>query len=631
LDFGPICDFGPNRANEPLEQSQPLSRAFATRDNYMKNIRNFSIIAHVDHGKSTLSDRFIQFCGGLTQREMSEQVLDNMDIEKERGITIKAQSVSLDYKALNGETYHLNFIDTPGHVDFSYEVSRSLSACEGALLVVDAAQGVEAQSVANCYTAVEMGLEVVPILNKVDLPTADPDRVREEIENVIGIDATDAVEVSAKTGLNIREALEAIVKRIPPPVEVDSEHVKALIIDSWFDNYLGVVSLVRVMQGELKKHDKILVMSTGKVHQIDELGVFTPKRLVKDSLSAGQVGFICASIKEIHGAPVGDTLTLAAKPAKESLPGFQKIKPRVFAGMFPVNAEDFPAQREALEKLRLNDSSITFEPESSEAMGFGFRIGFLGLLHMEIVQERLEREYNLNLVTTAPTVIYQLLLTDDSVVELINPSKLPSANLVSEIREPIITANILVPPDYVGAVITLCEEKRGAQKSMNFLGTQVSIQYELPLSEVVMDFFDKLKSVSRGYASFDYSFNRYEAGPFVRVDVLINGDRVDALSMITHRSLADRRGRDLTEKLKELVPRQMFDVAIQAAIGAQVIARTTIKALRKNVLAKCYGGDATRKKKLLEKQKEGKKRMKQVGNVEIPQEAFMAVLKMDSK
>jgi GTP-binding protein LepA len=597
----------------------------------MKNIRNFSIIAHVDHGKSTLSDRFIQFCGGLADREMSEQVLDNMDIEKERGITIKAQSVSLDYKALDGETYHLNFIDTPGHVDFSYEVSRSLSACEGALLVVDAAQGVEAQSVANCYTAVEMGLEVVPILNKIDLPTADPMRVRKEIEDVIGLDATDAVEVSAKTGLNIREALEALVKRIPAPKPMEGDHVKALIIDSWFDNYLGVVSLVRVMNGVLKKHDKIIVMSTGRTHQIDDLGIFTPKRLSTQSLSAGQVGFVCASIKDVHGAPVGDTLTLASNPSPVALPGFQKIKPRVFAGMFPVNAEDYPAQREALEKLRLNDSSITFEPESSEAMGFGFRIGFLGLLHMEIVQERLEREYDLDLVTTAPTVIYQLELTDGSVVELDNPAKLPSANLVAEIREPIITANILVPPDYVGPVITLCEEKRGRQKNMNFMGTQVSVVYELPLSEVVMDFFDRLKSVSRGYASFDYTFTRFEAGPFVRVDVLINGDRVDALSLITHRGLAERRGRDLADKLKELVPRQMFDVAIQAAIGAQVIARTTVKALRKNVLAKCYGGDATRKKKLLEKQKEGKKRMKQVGNVEIPQEAFMAVLKMDNK
>ncbi len=597
----------------------------------MKNIRNFSIIAHVDHGKSTLSDRFIQYCGGLSQREMSAQVLDNMDIEKERGITIKAQSVSLDYLALDGQTYHLNFIDTPGHVDFSYEVSRSLSACEGALLVVDAAQGVEAQSVANCYTAVEMGLEVVPILNKIDLPTADPDRVRKEIEDVIGIDATEAVEVSAKTGLNIRDALEALVKRIPAPKELPGNEVKALIIDSWFDNYLGVVSLIRVIQGELKKGDKILVMSTGRAHQIDELGVFTPKRVVRDSLSAGQVGFLCASIKEVNGAPVGDTLTLASKPAAQALPGFQKIKPRVFAGMFPVNAEDYPAQREALEKLKLNDSSLTFEPESSEAMGFGFRIGFLGLLHMEIVQERLEREYDLDLVTTAPTVIYQLELTDGSVIEMDNPAKMPPVNQINEIREPIIVANILVPPEHVGAVITLCEEKRGSQKNMNFMGTQVSVVYELPMSEVVMDFFDKLKSVSRGYASFDYTFNRYEAGPFVRVDVLINGDRVDALSLITHRGLADRRGRELAEKLRELVPRQMFDVAIQAAIGAQVIARTTVKALRKNVLAKCYGGDATRKRKLLEKQKEGKKRMKQVGSVEIPQEAFMAVLKMDSK
>jgi GTP-binding protein LepA len=615
---------------EPLRTANPCC-AVESGAQPMKNIRNFSIIAHVDHGKSTLSDRFIQFCGGLSQREMSEQVLDNMDIERERGITIKAQSVSLDYKALDGETYHLNFIDTPGHVDFSYEVSRSLSACEGALLVVDAAQGVEAQSVANCYTAVEMGLEVVPILNKVDLPTADPDRVRKEIEEVIGVDATDAVEVSAKTGLNIREALEAIVKRVPPPKHYPGDEVKALIIDSWFDNYLGVVSLVRVMQGELKKGDKILVMSTGRSHQIDDLGVFTPKREPRQSLSAGQVGYINANIKDVHGAPVGDTLTLASKPATVALPGFQRIKPRVFAGMFPVNAEDYPAQREALEKLALNDSSISFEPESSEAMGFGFRIGFLGLLHMEIVQERLEREYDLDLVTTAPTVIYQLALTDGTVMELDNPAKLPSQNLIDEIREPIITANILVPPDYVGPVITLCEEKRGRQKSMNFMGTQVSVVYELPLSEVVLDFFDKLKSVSRGYASFDYTFNRFEAGPFVRVDVLINGDKVDALSMITHRNLAERRGRELADKLRELVPRQMFDVAIQAAIGAQVIARTTVKAMRKNVLAKCYGGDATRKKKLLEKQKEGKKRMKQIGSVEIPQEAFMAILKMDNK
>ena len=597
----------------------------------MKNIRNFSIIAHVDHGKSTLSDRFIQFCGGLEAREMSAQVLDNMDIERERGITIKAQAVTLNYKALDGETYQLNFIDTPGHVDFSYEVSRSLSACEGALLVVDAAQGVEAQSVANCYTAVEQGLEVVPILNKIDLPTADPDRVRKEIEDVIGIDATDAVEVSAKTGVNIREALEAIVKRIPPPRILTGTSVKALIVDSWFDNYLGVVSLVRIMHGELKVGDKIMVMSTGRAHTIDELGVFTPKRVLRQMLSTGQVGFLCASIKDVHGAPVGDTITLANNPAAEALPGFQTIKPRVFAGLFPVDGEDYPALREALEKLKLNDSSLAYEPESSEAMGFGFRVGFLGLLHMEIVQERLEREYNLDLVTTAPTVIYQVLTTEGTTIEIDNPAKLPPVNKIEEIREPIIIANILVPPDYVGPVITLCEEKRGSQKSMNFLGTQVAICYELPMSEVVMDFFDKLKSVSRGYASFDYHFDRFEAGPFVRVDVLINGDRVDALSLILHRVGSERRGRDLTERLRELVPRQMFDVAIQAAIGAQIIARTTIKALRKNVLAKCYGGDASRKRKLLDKQKAGKKRMKQVGNVEIPQEAFLAVLRTDGK
>jgi len=597
----------------------------------MKNIRNFSIIAHVDHGKSTLSDRFIQFCGGLEAREMSAQVLDNMDIERERGITIKAQAVTLDYKALDGETYQLNFIDTPGHVDFSYEVSRSLSACEGALLVVDAAQGVEAQSVANCYTAVEQGLEVVPILNKIDLPTADPDKVRKEIEDVIGIDATDAVEVSAKTGVNIREALEAIVKRIPPPRLMTGTSVKALIVDSWFDNYQGVVSLIRVMHGELKVGDKILVMSTGRTHTIDELGVFTPKRVLKQSLSAGQVGFLCGSIKDVHGAPVGDTITLANNPATEALPGFQTIKPRVFAGLFPVDGEDYPALREALEKLKLNDSSLAYEPESSEAMGFGFRVGFLGLLHMEIVQERLEREYDLALVTTAPTVIYQVLTTEGAIVEIDNPAKLPPINKIDEIREPIIIANILVPPDYVGPVITLCEEKRGRQLSMNFLGTQVSISYELPMSEVVMDFFDKLKSVSRGYASFDYHFERFEAGPFVRVDVLINGDRVDALSLIAHRAGSERRGRDLVDRLRELVPRQMFDVAIQAAIGAQIIARNTVKALRKNVLAKCYGGDASRKRKLLDKQKAGKKRMKQVGNVEIPQEAFLAVLRTDGK
>ena len=596
----------------------------------MRNIRNFSIIAHVDHGKSTLADRIIQICGGLTAREMEAQVLDNNPIERERGITIKAQSVSLPYTARNGETYYLNFIDTPGHVDFSYEVSRSLAACEGALLVVDAAQGVEAQSVANCYTAVEMGLEVVPVLNKIDLPTADTERAKAEIEAVIGIDATDAVPVSAKTGLNVEEVLEAIVHRIPPPAQRDTDKLQALIIDSWFDNYLGVVSLVRVMQGEVKTGDKLLVMSTGRNHQVDAVGVFTPKRKVTGKLSAGEVGWINASIKDVHGAPVGDTLTLAADPAPAPLPGFQEMQPRVFAGLFPVDAEDYPDLREALDKLRLNDAALRFEPESSEAMGFGFRCGFLGMLHMEIVQERLEREYDLNLITTAPTVVYEVLLSDGSILQLDNPAKLPTnSSLIQEIREPIIVANILTPPDYIGSVIKLCEEKRGVQRSIQYLATQVQISYEMPLAEVVMDFFDRLKSVSRGYASMDYHFDRFEAGPFVRTDVLINGERVDALSLIVHRSHADRRGRELVERMKDLIPRQQFDVAIQAAIGAQIIARSTVKALRKNVLAKCYGGDVSRKKKLLEKQKEGKKRMKQVGRVEIPQEAFLAVLKVD--
>jgi GTP-binding protein LepA len=595
----------------------------------MNNIRNFSIIAHVDHGKSTLADRIIQLCGGLEAREMEAQVLDSNPIERERGITIKAQSVSLPYTARDGNVYMLNFIDTPGHVDFSYEVSRSLAACEGALLVVDAAQGVEAQSVANCYTAVEMGLEVVPVLNKIDLPTADPEKVKKEIEAVIGIDAEHAIAISAKTGENVPDVLEAIVARIPPPKPRDTDRLQALIIDSWFDNYLGVVSLVRVMQGEIKPRDKLLVMSTGRVHEVGEVGVFTPKRTPKDKLGAGEVGWVNASIKDVHGAPVGDTLTLAAKPAPTPLPGFQKMQPRVFAGLFPVVADDYPALREALEKLKLNDAAMHFEPESSEAMGFGFRCGFLGMLHMEIVQERLEREYDLNLITTAPTVIYEVLQTDGKVLELDNPAKLPAANYIEEIREPIIVANILTPPDYVGNVIKLCEEKRGSQRSIHYLATQVQISYELPLAEVVMDFFDKLKSVSRGYASMEYHLERFAAGPFVRLDVLINGERVDALSAIAHRSQADRRGRDLVERMRELIPRQMFDVAIQAAIGAQVIARSTVKALRKNVLAKCYGGDATRKRKLLEKQKEGKKRMKQVGRVEIPQEAFLAVLQVD--
>jgi GTP-binding protein LepA len=597
----------------------------------MKLIRNFSIIAHVDHGKSTLADRIIQICGGLEAREMEAQVLDSNPIERERGITIKAQSVSLPYTANDGQTYQLNFIDTPGHVDFSYEVSRSLAACEGALLVVDAAQGVEAQSVANCYTAVEMGLEVIPVLNKIDLPTADVEKVKAEIEAVIGIDASDAVSISAKTGLNVRDVLEAIVARIPPPKPRDTDRLQALIIDSWFDNYLGVVSLVRVMQGEIKTRDKILVMTTGRAHEVDQVGVFTPKRKVTGRLGPGEVGFVCASIKDVYGAPVGDTITLASAPAAEPLPGFQEMQPRVFAGLFPTEADDYTKLREALEKLKLNDAALRFEPESSEAMGFGFRCGFLGLLHMDIVQERLEREYDLDLISTAPTVIYEVLTTDGEVMLLDNPAKLPNVSKIQEVREPIILATILTPPDYIGSVIKLCEEKRGVQRSINYLASQVQIAYELPLAEVVLDFFDKLKSVSRGYASLDYHFLRFEAGPFVRLDMLVNAEKVDSLSLIVHRAAADRRGRDLVDKMGELIPRQMFDVAIQAAIGAQVIARSTVKALRKNVLAKCYGGDVSRKRKLLEKQKEGKKRMKQVGRVEIPQEAFLAVLQLDSK
>ncbi|WP_353101841.1 translation elongation factor 4, partial [Stenotrophomonas lactitubi] len=567
----------------------------------MRNIRNFSIIAHVDHGKSTLADRIIQLCGGLQAREMEAQVLDSNPIERERGITIKAQSVSLPYVAKDGQTYHLNFIDTPGHVDFSYEVSRSLAACEGALLVVDAAQGVEAQSVANCYTAVEQGLEVVPVINKIDLPTADIERAKAEIEAVIGIDASDAVPVSAKTGLNVVDVLEAIVHRIPAPVPRDTDKLQALIIDSWFDNYLGVVSLVRVMQGEIKAGDKLQVMSTGRNHQVDNVGVFTPKRKVLPALRAGEVGWVTASIKDVHGAPVGDTLTLAGDPAPKPLPGFQEMQPRVFAGLFPVDAEDYPDLREALDKLRLNDAALRFEPESSEAMGFGFRCGFLGMLHMEIVQERLEREYNLDLISTAPTVVYEVLKTDGTIINMDNPAKLPPVNMVEEIREPIIRANVLTPEEYIGNIIKLCEEKRGSQIGINYLGSQVQISYELPMAEVVLDFFDKLKSVSRGYASLDYHFVRFDAGPFVRVDVLINGDKVDALSLIVHRSHADRRGRELCEKMKDLIPRQQFDVAIQAAVGSQIISRTTVKAMRKNVLAKCYGGDVSRKKKLLEK------------------------------
>jgi len=595
------------------------------------NIRNFSIIAHVDHGKSTLADRFIQLCGALSEREMSAQVLDTMDIERERGITIKAQSVTLDYKAHDGKVYHLNFIDTPGHVDFSYEVSRSLAACEGALLVVDAAQGVEAQSVANCYTAVELGLEVIPLLNKVDLPSAEPERVKQEIEDIIGIEAQNALEVSAKTGRGVEQVLEQLVHDIPQPGGDPNAPLKALIIDSWFDNYLGIVSLVRVVDGRVGKRDKIELMSSKDQYQVDQVGVFTPKREVRDELSAGEVGFLVASIKDIHGAPVGDTITLARTPADSPLPGFTTMQPRVFAGLFPTEADDYPDLRDSLEKLQLNDAALSFEPESSEALGFGFRCGFLGLLHMDIVQERLEREYDVNLITTAPTVIYEVELADGEVLSLENPARMPALNKINEIREPIIQANILVPQDYVGSVIGLCEEKRGSQISMQYLGGQVSIQYELPLSEVVLDFFDRLKSVSRGYASFDYHFLRFQAGPFVRVDVLINGDRGDALSLIMHRDQAQRRGRELAVNMKELIPRQMFDVAIQASVGPQVIARTTVKALRKNVTAKCYGGDVSRKRKLLEKQKAGKKRMKQVGSVSIPQEAFLAVLQNDSK
>jgi GTP-binding protein LepA len=596
----------------------------------MKNIRNFSIIAHIDHGKSTLADRFIQHCGGLENREMAEQVLDSMDLERERGITIKAASVSLHYTAKDGETYQLNFIDTPGHVDFSYEVSRSLAACEGALLVVDAAQGVEAQSVANCNTAIDLGLEVLPVLNKIDLPAAEPERVIAEIEDIIGIDATDAVNVSAKTGLGVPELLEAIVKHIPPPQGDPDGPLQALIIDSWFDNYVGVVSLVRVMNGKLPKRSKITVMSTGTSHQADRVGVYNPKMTDKDILDTGTVGYVIAGIKDIYGAPVGDTLTLTREPCAEPLPDFKQVQPRVFAGLFPIQSDDYENFREALQKLRLNDAALHFEPESSVALGFGFRCGFLGMLHMEIVQERLEREYDLELITTAPTVIFEVVDTSGKLVHVDNPSKLPPVNEIVELREPIITANILVPEKYVGAVIKLCVEKRGAQKQMRYLGSQVSIEYEIPLAEVVLDLFDRLKSVSRGFASFDYHFERFQTANLVRLDVLINKERVDALSIIVHRDKAQKRGRDLVERMRELIPRQMFEVAIQAAIGSNIIARSSVKALRKNVTAKCYGGDISRKRKLLEKQKAGKRRMKQVGSVEIPQEAFLAVLKVDN-
>ncbi len=596
----------------------------------LNNIRNFSIIAHIDHGKSTLADRFIQVCGGLTAREMSEQVLDSMDIERERGITIKAQSVTLDYAAKNGQTYQLNFIDTPGHVDFSYEVSRSLSACEGALLVVDAGQGVEAQSVANCYISIEQGLEVLPVLNKMDLPQADPERVKKEIEDIIGIDATDAVPCSAKSGMGIEDVLEALVKAIPPPEGDIDAPLQCLIIDSWFDNYLGVVSLVRVKHGTLRKGDKIYIKSTGKAHQTDSVGVFTPKRKETGILKAGEVGFIVAGIKDIHGAPVGDTITHAKTPEVSQLPGFKKVQPQVYAALFPVSSDDYENFREALEKLTLNDASLQYEPETSDALGFGFRCGFLGMLHMEIIQERLEREYDLDLLTTAPTVIFELVMRNGDIIKVDNPSRLPDPGSVEEMREPIVQANILVPQDYLGNVISLCVEKRGVQKDMQFLGGQVSLTYDLPMNEVVLDFFDRIKSVSRGFASLDYHFVRFEAASLVKLDVLINSEKVDALALIIHKDNAASKGRLLTEKMKELIPRQMFDVAIQAAIGGQIVARQTVKALRKNVTAKCYGGDVSRKKKLLQKQKEGKKRMKQVGSVEIPQEAFMAVLKIDS-
>ena len=595
----------------------------------LSHIRNFSIIAHIDHGKSTLADRFIQHCGGLTDREMAEQVLDSMDLERERGITIKAQSVTLNYTARDGEVYQLNFIDTPGHVDFSYEVSRSLAACEGALLVVDAGQGVEAQSVANCYTAIEQGLEVLPILNKMDLPQAEPERVQNEIEEIIGIEASEAVPVSAKTGLGIEDALEYLVEHIPAPEGDRDEPLQALIIDSWFDNYLGVVSLVRVKQGQIKKRDKFVVKSSGKIHQADMIGVFTPRRTVTDQLQAGEVGFIVAGIKDIKGAPVGDTLIAAGAPETASLPGFKEVKPQVYAGIFTINADDYEDFRDALGKLTLNDASLFYEPETSDALGFGFRCGFLGMLHMEIIQERLEREYDLDLITTAPTVIYEVVKKSGDVVNVDNPSKLPDLGDIESMREPIARCTILTPQDYLGAVITLCVEKRGSQVDLQFLGQQVQVIYDIPMAEVVLDFFDRLKSASRGYASLDYGFERFETAPLSKLDVLINGDRVDALSVIVHRDYIQSRGRVLTEKMKALIPRQMFDVAIQAAVGGKIVARQTVKALRKNVTAKCYGGDVTRKKKLLEKQKAGKKRMKQVGNVEIPQTAFLAVLQVD--
>lgn len=592
----------------------------------MKNIRNFSIIAHIDHGKSTLSDRLIQTCGGLSDREMAEQVLDSMDLERERGITIKAQSVTLNYTAKNGENYQLNFIDTPGHVDFSYEVSRSLAACEGALLVVDAGQGVEAQTLANCYTAIEMNLEVVPILNKIDLPAAEPERVAEEIEDIVGIDAIDAVRCSAKTGVGIEDVLEEIVAKIPAPEGDSDAPLQALIIDSWFDNYLGVVSLVRIKNGTLRKGDKIKVMSTGQSYNVDRLGIFTPKQVDTTVLNCGEVGWVVCAIKDILGAPVGDTLTSHHNPAVSALPGFKKVKPQVYAGLFPISSDDYEAFRDALGKLSLNDASLFYEPENSTALGFGFRCGFLGLLHMEIIQERLEREYNLDLITTAPTVVYEVEMTNNDIIYVDSPSKLPALNNIKEIREPIAECNMLLPQAYLGNVITLCVEKRGVQTNMVYHGNQVALTYEIPLGEVVLDFFDRLKSTSRGYASLDYGFKRFQAADMVRVDIMINGERVDALALIVHKDNAAYRGRELVEKMRELIPRQQFDIAIQAAIGNHIIARSTVKQLRKNVLAKCYGGDVSRKKKLLQKQKEGKKRMKSLGNVEVPQEAFLAIL-----
>lgn len=599
--------------------------------NSIPHIRNFSIIAHIDHGKSTLADRFIQRCGGLSDREMGAQVLDSMDIERERGITIKAQSVSLNYTARDGQTYLLNFIDTPGHVDFSYEVSRSLAACEGAILVVDAAQGVEAQTVAVCYTAIEQELEVLPVLNKIDLPQADPDRVIAEIEDIIGLDAHDAIHVSAKSGLGVDDVLEALVQRIPPPKGDASAPLQALIIDSWFDSYLGVVSLVRIVNGTLSKGNKMLVMSTGRSHEVDQVGIFTPKRTPTDSLKAGEVGYVIAGIKDIHGAPVGDTLTLDKNRSETPLPGFQRAKPQVYAGLFPISSEDFETFREALAKLSLNDASLFYEPESSDALGFGFRCGFLGMLHMEIIQERLEREYNLELISTAPTVIYQIISNKDEVLMIDNPSRLPPSPQVKQILEPIARANILVPHEHLGSIITLCIERRGVQVNMTYSGRQVSVTYDIPMSEVVSDFFDRLKSISRGYASLDYNFIRFQEADVVKMDVLINGECVDALACIVHRSSTQQRGKALVDKMQQLIPRQMFDVAIQAALGGHIIARQTVKALRKNVIAKCYGGDVSRKRKLLEKQKAGKKRMKQVGHVEIPQEAFMAVFQTDRK